>query len=211
MRSAVRAPDPPLLYSHDLSALRAANTELDRRMQADCLGVHEQFAPLSNWTIRVRYDPRRVARQDADFVVQLQGRSVDEVFAPLASQFKVDPQTSFETVTGTIKHVLWTPDHALVIGLFELSQDEHDQSRFGRPVVVRAMRGDAYVPAPEDVIITKLLWYQRERRSKGLNDARNILATQQKLLDAACRERWCRTHGTLELLPQLREQFPPLA
>lgn len=180
-------------------------------MQADRLGVHEQFAPLSNWTIRVRYDPRRVARQDADFVVQLQGRSVDEVFAPLASQFKVDPQMSFETVTGTIEHVLWTPDHALVIGLFELSQDEHDQSRFGRPIVVRAMRGDAYVLAPEDVIITKLLWYQRERRSKGLNDARNILATQQKLLDAACRERWCRTHGTLELLPQLREQFPPLA
>jgi hypothetical protein len=56
----------PLLHSHDLSALRAANTELDRRMQADRLGVHEQFVRLSNWTVRVRYNPRRVARQDAD-------------------------------------------------------------------------------------------------------------------------------------------------
>lgn len=149
--------------------------------------------------------------KDADFVVQLQGRSVDEIFAPLAGQFRVDPQMSFETVTGTIKHVLRTPDHALVIELFELSQDEHDQSRFGRRVIVRTMGRDTYVPTPEDVIITKLLWYQREHRSKDLNDARNVLATQQKRLDAAYLERWCRTHGTLDLLQQLREQIPPLA
>jgi hypothetical protein len=62
----------PLLYSHDLSALRAANGALDGEMQADRLGVHEQFVRLSNWTVRVRYNPRKVARQDAeDFMRRL--------------------------------------------------------------------------------------------------------------------------------------------
>jgi len=63
----------PLLFrSHDLGELREANTALDVQMQADRLRVHEQFVRLSSWTVRVRYNPKRVATQDAkDFMRRL--------------------------------------------------------------------------------------------------------------------------------------------
>ncbi len=148
--------------------------------------------------------------KDADFVVQLEGRSVSEIFTTLAGQFILDPQMSFETVTGTTRQVLRTPDHAFVIELFDLSQDAHDQSRFSRRVLVHTMGRDAYLPTPEDVIITKLLWYHRQHRNKDLDDARNVLATQQKRLDWAYLERWCSAHGTMHLLEGLRSQIPAL-
>ncbi len=148
--------------------------------------------------------------KDADFVIQLQGRSVGEIFASLAGQFTLDPQVSFETVTGTVRHVLRTPDHALVIELFELSQDAHDQVRFGRRVLIHTLGRNTYLPTPEDVIITKLLWYHRDRRNKDLDDARNVLAIQQKRLDSAYLEHWCRLHGTMELLQQLWHEIPPM-
>ena len=62
------------------------------------------------------------------------------------------------------------------------------------------------IPTAEDVVIQKVRW----GRLKDLADALNVLAVQGGRLDFAYIERWCRAHGTLERLDELRRSIPPI-
>lgn len=69
---------------------------------------------------------------DADFVVHLFDVSIAELVRRAGGDLRLDPQMSFETITGTSKFVLSLPDGGFKIELFLLSDDPHDQARFGR-------------------------------------------------------------------------------
>ena len=70
--------------------------------------------------------------KDADFVVQLGSSSLTALMAELGTEFDVDPQMSFESVTGTMPHIVSHRSSIFKIELFLLSSDEHDRSRFDR-------------------------------------------------------------------------------
>jgi len=69
---------------------------------------------------------------DADFVVELRDASIADLARELGPEFRLDPQMSFETVTGTTRWRLEPVDVPFMIELFELSNDPHDQERFRR-------------------------------------------------------------------------------
>src|SRR5688500_14100887 len=90
--------------------------------------------------------------KDADLVVALAGLKVSEITNRLDARFQLDPQVRFESVTGKPRRILRIANSPFTVELFPLSQDEHDQQRFGRrrlldvPQLGRAV----YLPAPED-------------------------------------------------------------
>jgi hypothetical protein len=70
--------------------------------------------------------------QDADIVIQLGSTSVTALADQLGAEFVLDPQMSFETATGTIRHTIRVKAIAFLIELFHLSDDPYDQARFQR-------------------------------------------------------------------------------
>ena len=70
--------------------------------------------------------------------------------------FVLDPQTSFESVTGTLRNIFIVPSIAFKIGVFHLSEDEHDRRRFERRCKVfdEGIGREVSIPAVEDVIVT---------------------------------------------------------
>jgi hypothetical protein len=147
--------------------------------------------------------------RDADFVVQASAESITDLARRLGPPFRLDPQLSFETITGTSRYVFTVSDSPFRIEIFLLSDDPHDQSRFGRRVV-REVEGRALsLPTAEDVIITKLRWSRRGKRQKDLDDVRNVIGVQYKKLDWPYIESWCVQHGTRELLDQICASLPP--
>jgi len=138
--------------------------------------------------------------RDADFVLQSQ-RAVGPEFAEeLGADFLLDPQLSFETNTGTFRQVLRHKKKTFKVELFLLSQDSHDQARFARRRAVQLFERRVWLPSAEDVIITKLRW----ARGKDKDDARDVMAVQRAGLDWPYVEEWCRQHGTLRLLQEIR-------
>jgi len=138
--------------------------------------------------------------RDADFVLQSE-RAVGPDFAEqLGEDFLLEPQLSFETNTGTFRQVLRHKKKTFKVELFLLSQDAHDQARFSRRRAVRLLGHQVWLPSPEDVIVTKLRW----ARGKDKDDARDVMVVQQDKLDWAYVEEWCRRHGTLPLLQEIR-------
>lgn len=142
--------------------------------------------------------------KDADFVIQLEGGVGTGFAARLGADFILDPQLSFETVTGTFRQFIRHRQSAFKVELFLLSQDAHDQMRFSRRREELLFGRKVWLLTAEDVIVSKLRW----ARSKDRDDVRNVLAVQQSRLDWSYLESWCRLHGTLALLEEIRRTVP---
>jgi hypothetical protein len=143
------------------------------------------------------------ATRDADFVLQIEQRSISGLMPILGPAFELDPQMSFESVTGTMRYVLTHRASTFKVEFFLLSSDAHDQLRFQRRRPTQFLERLIQLPTPEDVIITKLRWSKGGNRHKDVDDVRNVLAVQMEHLDFPYIRDWCDQHDTRELLDAL--------
>lgn len=145
--------------------------------------------------------------QDIDLVVEAKFITAAQQIAQAHPIIHLDPQLGFESVTAT-KRVLLTADGTdFKVEVFELSDDPHDQARFLRRLSVQLYEQPAWVATAEDTIITKLNWAMKTGRGKDRDDAQNVMAAQHESLDWPYIEHWCRQHGTLKKLIELRRQL----
>jgi hypothetical protein len=144
--------------------------------------------------------------KDADFVIHLAGGVGAEFARRLEPDLELDPQLSFETVTGTYRQFIRHRKSAFKIEIFLLSPDAHDQDRFARRRGELLFGRKVWLLSPEDVIVSKLRW----ARNKDKDDIRNVLTVQRDRLDWPYIEKWCLTHGTLALLQEIRRTVPEI-
>lgn len=147
--------------------------------------------------------------KDADFVLESVDLDLEGLSHRVGPEFKIDPQMSFEAVTGTTRYRIAVQECKFSIELFVLTGDPHDQERFRRRVPITLLGRSTWVASPEDVIVTKLRWSRQGRRTKDTDDARNVLAVQADRLDWDYIHRWCDVHGTRGLLEEVRASIPP--
>lgn len=145
---------------------------------------------------------------DADFVVQLGHRTAQVLMPFLGSDFILDSQMSFETVTATSRYNIVHPRTKFKIELFLLHEnDPYDQLRFSRRRLGHLDGRPVFAPSPEDVIVTKLLWGKRGSRQKDMDDIRNVLIVMPpETLDLPYILHWTTQHGTREAFESLRQQ-----
>lgn len=149
--------------------------------------------------------------KDADFVLESTQIDFVRFKEHLGPALQLDPQMSFETVTGTTRYIIRkSAGEPFTIELFFLSADTHDQSRFARRRAGELFGQSVWFPAPEDVIVTKLRWSKQGKRTKDVDDVRNVIAVQGDALDWDYIHRWCDEHGTRQLLQQIRDSIPEI-
>jgi hypothetical protein len=149
--------------------------------------------------------------KDADFVVELGATPLTALMARLPPGFRLDPQVGFETVTSTTRYRLYVASPAFMVELFEVSDDPHDRERFARRVETVWAGRKAYLPRPEDVIVTKVRWSRGGKsRQKDVDDVRNVLAVQRDALDLAYIRSWADRHGTRERFEEILASVPPV-
>lgn len=148
------------------------------------------------------------ATKDADIVVQLEPVAFAAFARALPPTLHLDQQISFETITGSRRHIITIERTNFRIELFLLGDEEHHQERFRRRVrqFLTDLNMETWIPRAEDMIIQKLRWF----RPKDQDDLVNIIAVQAEALDWPYIEQWCDRHGTRERLEQIRASIPPL-
>jgi len=149
------------------------------------------------------YYGRPRSTKDADFVIEITADQLSGFRTKLGPGMVFDPQMSFETVTMTTRYLISHPESAFKIELFLLTEDPHNQERFKRRIAVDFEGYPVSLPTAEDVIIQKLRWGKSGRRSKDIEDAKEVLRVQAGQLDIAYVRRWCDQHGSTPLLEQL--------
>jgi hypothetical protein len=143
--------------------------------------------------------------KDADFVIQLGPHDLSAIRRRLQGVFEFDPQTTFESVTGTQCTQVIIPDSGFKLELFKLSNDPHDLTRFQRRRREKFLGREIFLPTAEDVIVTKLRWSEHLRRSKDKDDIRDVISVQFPTLDWPYIELWAVSHGTQKLLDEIRQ------
>lgn len=146
--------------------------------------------------------------KDINLVVQTDRAGLDRLFAALRDSFDLDPQASFETITGTLRHILVAKGSKFKVEIFHLSNDIHDQERFRRRLTVDypSLGACVAILTAEDVVITKLRW----ARAKDLDDVKDVLAVQGETLDWNYLHHWTALHGTRARLDEIRASILPL-
>ena len=149
--------------------------------------------------------------KDADLVVSLDQSEWKKLILVLPPVLEPEPQSSFEMVTSTRKELIKVKGSPFEIELFHLSEDAHDNTRFGRRKRVEIVPGlHTYLPTAEDVIIQKLRWSRGAKRSKDFADVVAVLQVQgPDRLDWGYIEEWCGKHQTLDLLAEAKAEAAP--
>jgi hypothetical protein len=148
--------------------------------------------------------------KDADFVLEMGDQSIRTLLERLGPLFHLDPQMSFESVTGTLRHIVEVKASRFKIEFFRLSDDPHDQERFRRRCRAKLFDREVFLPTAEDVIVTKLRWALGAKRNKDWDDIRNVIAVQGDRIDWDHVYSWCDQHGTRELVDEIRRSIPTL-
>lgn len=147
------------------------------------------------------------ATKGADFVLKIIASEREKLFSILPPVFEIDPQVTFETITGTWRQIIEIPSIPFTIELFELSDDPYDQSRFSRRQTLTLLSRKASIPTAEDVIVQKLRWSVAGKRSKDFDDCLAVMTVQgEAKLDWSYIEKWCALHGTLDLLAKAKAE-----
>jgi predicted nucleotidyltransferase len=144
--------------------------------------------------------------EDVDFVIQVEAAGLAGLAAGLGEPFEAVAQLSFETNTGTQKQEFRVKGTEFMVELFRLSDDPFDQARFQRRQPVMVEGRQVWFPTAEDVIVMKLRWF----RMKDRDDVRNVMSVQHGKLDWPYIESWCRQHGTLARLEEIRRTVPEI-
>lgn len=138
--------------------------------------------------------------EDVDFVIQFESNLTPDFVRILGGQFEPESQLSFETNTGTQKQEFKVKGTEFKLELFRLSDDPFDQQRFKTRQRVTVAGREVWFPRAEDVIVMKLRWF----RAKDKEDVKDVMYVQRDKLDWAYIENWCRQHGSLARLRELR-------
>ncbi len=146
--------------------------------------------------------------KDADIVIQVEGADFGAFERALPSELSLDPQVSFETITGSRRQIVRVAGTEFTIELFFLGSDPHHRERFSRRMWrhLPDLERDGWMATAEDMVIQQVRW----NRDKDRDDATGILGVQGDALDFRYIERWCREHGTLGRLEELRGKIPPI-
>ena len=146
--------------------------------------------------------------KDADIVIEMEPRRFDDFARRLPPDLVLDAQVTFETITGSRRHIITIERSPFRIELFMLGADAHHRERFARRrrAFLTELGRESWVSSAEDLVIQKLRW----KRDKDREDLKNIIGVQGDALDWPRIHRWCEIHGTRTLLDEIRASIPPL-
>ena len=137
-------------------------------------------------------EPRMTKDMDVVINVRPEDASKFETLFPLSDYYCPPREVLIDECLNRGQFNLLHPASGLKIDIIVMKNNPHSLEEFKRRSKISLWDGfEAYVAAPEDVIIKKLLYYQEGRSEKHLTDIKGILS--QTPIDKNYLERWIKT------------------
>lgn len=145
------------------------------------------------------------ATHDVDIVVELRESDVPGLVAGLGSDYYAEPEAAKEAVQLREQFNAIHIPSGTKVDFWVRPLTPFNESRFSRRVRAPLWDLQVSVGTPEDVILSKLVWY---RKSNGvlemqMRDAFGVLEVQRDRLDFEYLRRWADTLGVRDLLNRI--------
>jgi hypothetical protein len=159
--------------------------------------------------VAVTYYGEPRATHDIDVVILLAPTDITRIKAALEPGFSVDVESIKAALREGSMFNAIHEETGLKVDFWMLKGGEYDRSAFARRVRVRLLGTEMFLPAAEDVIITKLDWHRLSGIDKHYFDARGVAAVQKGHLDTTYIERWCATKFLTDLWLRMQSDTGP--
>lgn len=127
---------------------------------------------------------------DIDVVIALKPTDIEKMKLAFKNQFYLSKKAAQEAWEKKSMFNLIHSDTGLKVDFWILQFDPYHQKAFQRRKTVKIYGEKINLAAPEDTIISKLLWYQKSQSQKHLDDIRGILAVQSNKIDRNYIKEW---------------------
>jgi len=95
------------------------------------------------------------------------------------------------------------PNSGLKVDFWVIKEESPKPPEFRNRKLKKISGQKVYFIAPEDLILSKLQWYQQTQSSRHLEDAESVLKISGKKLNMAYLKRWAGKLGVLEILKKI--------
>jgi hypothetical protein len=150
--------------------------------------------------------------RDADLVVEITGQKVAELARLLAPHFYAPLFVIEDAVRKRGQFNLIHLDYAFKVDLWLRKDSSYDAASFQRRLLGVMFDSEVWVSSPEDVILSKLLWYRAAPvLERQLQDVIEVYEIQETYLELDYLDRWARALGIADLLARVEQEaaWPP--
>lgn len=179
--------------TEEIAVLRLVSTRLD-----DAALVYM----LSGSLAMSYYAEPRMTR-DIDIVIELNVADADRVTTLFEDQFHCDIDVIRAAVRRQTMFNLIHTELVVKVDFIIRRDAPYRRTEIGRRRRVRLAGFETWIVAPEDLILSKLVWAKPSRSELQMTDARNLVATVEKL-DWSYMERWSVELQVVDLLSEVR-------
>lgn len=148
------------------------------------------------------------ATMDVDIIADMALAQVPSLVGLLRDEYYIDEQTINRAVSDTSSFNLIHLETMLKIDVFILKRDSYHKSAIARRLKDRLVEDDQnsafFLCSPEDVILSKLRWYEAGGRPSERQwlDVLGVIKVQGDSLNREYLVKWSNTLGVFDLLGQ---------
>lgn len=141
---------------------------------------------------------------DLDVLVLIDADQAQEIVSEITDPYYLSMQAALDAVrSGSMFNVIDTRSN-FKADLWMSKGDPFNESMLARRQRVQLLQNlSAYLAAPEDVLLHKLVWHTISPSDQQLGDAAGIAAVQAGSLDLDYMRHWAALQGTAQLLEEV--------
>jgi len=144
---------------------------------------------------------------DADLVVEITAEKIADLARLLAPHFYAPPFVIEDAVRKRGQFNVIHLDYAFKVDLWLLKESPYDVACFERRLLGVMFDREVWVSSPEDVILSKLLWYRAAPvLDRQFQDAIEVYEIQEPYLEHDYLNRWASVLGLADLLERVKEE-----
>lgn len=138
---------------------------------------------------------------DMDVVLELEMQDIERFCAAFpADEFYVSSKAVFEAITHRTQFNIIHPDSGNKIDFMVVRDDAWSRQQISGRTSRKLLAGrSAYVARPEDVILSKMMYYREGGSDKHLRDIAGMLKISGEIIDRGYVEKWARQMDVLDI------------
>ena len=140
---------------------------------------------------------------DIDVIVELKPEHIDKLeiaLRQLSSVGYIDKDAMEEALSRHGEFNFIDGSTGMKVDFWILSKDSFDASRLKRRIAKEILGQKVYFISPEDLILSKLRWYQKSQSTRHLEDAESVIKVSGGKLDVQYLKTWAEKQGTFSVL-----------
>lgn len=145
---------------------------------------------------------------DADVVIEVDQKSLDELLQSLGSEFYTSPDAAEEALTKQRMFNVVHLETGFKVDFIIKKRRPFSSEEFSRRETANYLGQLRWFATPEDIILTKLEWSKMGDSERQFIDALNVAKVQGDKLDRSYLKKWAEELGIYDLLESLLQALP---